>query len=119
MIRLIQVLDVYGLITISVVSVSIVLLVLVALYWALKSKQVRETSVYLSGEPEGVVSEITPSVGALYWGFVKKFAKRTYQALLEKVHTGSLQDWLRFISSWFGLLVLLSVLFGVMMIILR
>lgn len=117
--RYIELFDVYELITISMVSVGIVLLVSIALYWALKSRHIRETSVYLSGEPEGVVSEITPGVGALYWGFVRKFAKRTYQALLEKIHTGSLQDWLRFISSWFGLLILLSIVFGVIMIVLR
>jgi hypothetical protein len=84
--------------------------VLMTLYYSLKTKTSRVTDVYLSGEPENVVSMIMPSIAALYWGFIKRFAKSLYKALIDKVHTGSLHDWYKFISSWFALLILLAVI---------
>jgi hypothetical protein len=84
--------------------------VLTILYYSLKTKTNRVTDVYLSGEPENVVSMIMPSIAALYWGFIKRFAKSLYKALVDKVHTGSLHDWYKFISSWFALLILLAII---------
>lgn len=89
---------------------GLVAVVLGVLYYLLKSKKVRETTVYLSGEPEEVVSMIVPSAAALYWGLMKRFAGSLYRTLMEKVHTGSLHDWFKFISSWLGLLLILSIL---------
>lgn len=97
-------------VSISSVAMCLVLLVAAILYYALKSRRSRETTVYLSGEPESTVSMITPSILALYWGFMKRFARALYKSLVEDVHTGSLHDWYRFISSWLGLLLVLSVL---------
>lgn len=81
-------------------------------YSALKNKRVRVTGAYLSGEGEEVVSNLSPGVGSLYWGFVKKYAKRVYGVLTERVHTGSISDWFTFISSWLGLLFALSIALG-------
>lgn len=94
---------------ISTLLVAIVSLVISAIYYLVKSKRVRTTELYLSGEPETVVSMVTPSIAALYWGFMKKFASNLYKALVERVHTGSLHDWYKFISSWLGLLLILSI----------
>jgi len=100
----------YQAVSISAALLGLVLLVAAVLYYVFKSKRSRETPVYLSGEGEDVVSMIVPSVASLYWGFMKRFAKSLYKALIEKVHTGSLHDWYKFISSWFGALLLISIL---------
>lgn len=91
-------------------SMGIAFTILYVFYNSLKSKSVRETHIYLSGEPEEVVKEVSPSIGHLYWGFIRKFAKNTYSIILNRIQTGSLQDWFDFISSWLGLLFLLAIL---------
>jgi hypothetical protein len=83
-------------------------------YIGLRSKKVSYTGVYLSGEGEEVVSELTPSVGGLYWAFIRQYARRIYKLILERVQTGSLSDWFYYISSWLGLLVLLSVILSLL-----
>lgn len=99
---------------ISTLLMTVVAILTSIIYYTVRSKRVRETETYLSGESENVVSMIIPSVAALYWGFMKRFAHNLYRTLLERVHTGSLHDWYKFISSWLGLLLVLSlVLFTV------
>lgn len=88
---------------------ALAFLALAALYFAVRPWGVRRTEAYLSGEGERVVSNLSPSVGALYWGFIRRFARELYEVLLGKVHTGSLHDWYRFISSWLAILLLLAV----------
>jgi hypothetical protein len=104
------VLDPSSALTIVVALLGLSILTVSLLYYALKSKRIRVTNVYLSGEPESVVSSVTPSVSSMYWGFMKRFAKSIYRVLVEGVHTGSLHDWYRFLSSWLALLVLLAVI---------
>lgn len=108
--RIIKVVDPFTAIYLTTLFVMIILVITAAMYYMLKSKRVRTSSVYLGGEHEGIVSMITPSVGALYGGFMKRFAKRLYDTLIEKIHTGSLHDWQKFISSWLALLIILSVI---------
>lgn len=86
------------------------------IYYTLRSKRERVTEVYLAGEPESAVSMISPSIGALYWGFIRKFAKELYEDLVGELHTGSLHDWLKFISSWFGLLMLIAFITGIIIV---
>ncbi len=87
--------------------------IILVVYEALRNKRVRYTGTYLGGEPEDIVSNPTPSPANLYWGFIKKFAGSLYHALRDRMHTGSLQDWLLFMSSWYGLLLLLSIILTV------
>lgn len=100
--------------TLVFASMGIAFLTLFILYVTLKSKSTRETHAYLSGEPEEVVKELTPSIGHLYWGFIRKFAKRTYSIILNRVQTGSLHDWFGFISSWLGLLFMITILLTIL-----
>ena len=102
--------DPFTAVFISTSLVAVLAVFTYALYYLLKSRRVRETTMYLSGEPEEVVSMPAPSVGALYWGFMKRFARSLYKALVESVHTGSLHDWFKFISSWLGFLLILLIL---------
>ncbi|ADV65111.1 hypothetical protein [Desulfurococcus mucosus] len=92
------------------------LLASAALYYLLKSKSIRVTGPYLSGEGEDVVGEISPGVGSLYYGFMRRFARSLYRLLTERIHTGSLHGWFMFISSWLGFLVLLTILVLVLML---
>jgi len=92
------------------------LLVASVSYYALKNKGTRISEMYLSGEGEDVVSNPSPGVGSLYYGFMKRFARGLYRLLTEKIHTGSLHDWFSFISSWLGLLVLIAILTLILML---
>ncbi|MGB9827833.1 sodium:proton antiporter [Thermosphaera chiliense] len=100
-------------------SMSVSFLVLLIIYQSLKSRVVRETKIYLSGEPEEVVREASPSVGNLYWGFIKKFARSIFNTLINKVQTGSIHEWFSFISSWLGILILLAVLMSILYLLAR
>ncbi|MEM4481239.1 MAG: sodium:proton antiporter [Desulfurococcaceae archaeon] len=109
----------YEAVYLTTVSAGLVLALLIFMYYLLKGKRVRETPVYLSGEPEVVVSSTTPSVGSLYWGFIRKFAKSIYSALIEKIHTGSLHDWYRFISSWLSILIITAIVLSLVVLFTR
>ncbi len=101
--------DPYMAVAISIGVVALLLVITLLLYYMLKSRTIRISEVYLSGESESVVSMISPSVASLYWGFIKRFAKSIFNVLVTKVHTGSLHDWYKFISSWYGILLLISI----------
>ncbi|WP_440059646.1 sodium:proton antiporter [Thermogladius sp. 4427co] len=103
----------------SALAMILVFTVFYLLYLAVRNKSVRYTEMYLSAEGEDVVSNPTPSVGGLYWGFVKSYARRLYKILAERVQTGSLVDWFYFISSWLGLLIILSVVLGIIYVFVR
>lgn len=82
-----------------------------------QSKNRRATDMYLSSEPESIISELTPGPANLYWGFMKKFARRLYDYLLNRMHTGSLQDWVDFMFSWYGLLLIISMVLGIIYVV--
>jgi len=107
-------LDVYHAVVFSAIELLVLTFTAYLCYIGLRSKRVRYTGVYLSGEGEEVVSELTPSVGGLYWAFIRQYARRIYKLILERVQTGSLSDWFYYISSWLGLLVLLSVILSLL-----
>ncbi|MEM4533100.1 MAG: sodium:proton antiporter [Desulfurococcaceae archaeon] len=95
-----------------VINFAILLVVLGAFYILLKPGSRRKTSIYLSGEGEEVISfkSITPSTLNLYWFFIKRFAKKIYEHLVNTIHTGNLMDWVEFMVSWYGLLIIASIL---------
>lgn len=109
----------YEAVFITTLLTGVTLAVLTALYYSLKSKRTRVTPVYLSGEPESVVVLVTPSIASLYWGFMKKFAKSLYDVLVNKVHTGSLHDWYKFLTSWLSLLLILAILIFTVALVVR
>ncbi len=97
----------------------IALALLTIIFVAISSKKRRVTTIYLSGEPKDVIKEHVPAPGHLYWGFVKRFARRIYEYLIERMHTGNLQDWINFMASWYGLLLLLSIILGIIYVYMR
>lgn len=101
---------------IASINMAIALIVLLILYYMLKPRSQRITSVYLAGEGEEIVKSITPSPLNLYWSFIKRFAGKIYSYLSETMHTGSLIDWIEFMISWYGLLMILSILVIIMYI---
>lgn len=109
-----QVLDTFALAYTVTLAAAAAFAVAAAAYYSLRSARARETPVYLSGEPEGVVGSVSPSVGALYWGFMRRFARELYEALTEWVHTGSLHDWYHFLSSWLSFLLLAAAAAGIL-----
>jgi len=92
------------------ISLFISLTVLGLIYWMIRPKARRVTSVYLSGEGEEVVESLSPSPVNLYWSFIKRFAKLLYDYLTRAMHTGSLMDWVSYMVSWYGLLILVSII---------
>ncbi len=111
----------YGLMTSDPGTVALVLSllmwvvfgVLAVIYLAVRNNRVRRTDVYLSGEPENIVDKPSPSPANLYWGFLKKFAYGLYKQLRDKVHTGNLQDWVNFMAGWYGLLLIIAIIVGI------
>lgn len=82
------------------------------IYFIVRSGRERNTAIYLSGEPEDIASNPTPSPSHLYWAIMSRFVAKLYIYLCERMHTGNLQDWLNFMASWYGLLLLLSIIIG-------
>lgn len=89
-----------------------ILVVAVALFAAIAGRRRRVTPIYLGGEPEELVANPTPNPIHLYWGFVKKYCAGVYRVVREKTHTGNLQDWVRLMASWYGLLLLIALVLG-------
>lgn len=109
-----------GTLAVLVSLISIVLFsVILILYYILRNRNERLTETYLCGESEKAFSNLSPSVSSLYWGFMKKFAKKIYDALINLVHTGNIQDWAMFITSWMGILILISILMFVLYVFMR
>jgi hypothetical protein len=92
---------------------------LALIFLVVRSRKRRVSTLYLSGEPEEVVREPFPGPAHFYWGFMKRFARRLYDYLLNRMHTGSLQDWVDYMFSWYGLLVLISIILGIIYYVLR
>lgn len=105
-------------VVVSLISIALFSMILV-LYHTLKNKSERLTETYLCGESERAFSNLSPSVSSLYWGFMKKFTRKIYDALLNLIHTGNIQDWATFLTSWMGLLVLISILTFILHILVR
>lgn len=89
------------------------------IYFIVRTGRERITTTYLSGEPEDIVSNPTPSPSHLYWAIMSRFAAKLYDCLRERMHTGNLQDWIDFMASWYGLLLVLSIIIGLIYILAR
>lgn len=106
--------------TLSICFVTVIV-TLAVLYLLIRPKNAgsRVTEIYLSGEGEEVVKSHTPSPINLYWSIMKRFLKSIYDALVMKMHTGNFMDWINFMSSWFGVLILISIAYTVLVLIFR
>ena len=92
------------------INMAVAMAVLALIYYLLRPRTRRVTNVYLAGEGEEIVKSITPSPLNLYWNFIKRFARVIYDRLTGVMHTGSLMDWVNYMVSWYGLLILLTIL---------
>ena len=104
---------------IASINMGIAMIILALIYYVLRPKTRRVTTVYLAGEGEEVVSSFSPSPLNLYWGFIKRFAKKLYKHFTEAMHTGNLMDWVGYMVSWYGLLIILSLLVLITYLIMR
>ncbi|MEM0370973.1 MAG: hypothetical protein QXG46_05380 [Ignisphaera sp.] len=68
------------------------------------------SEMYIGGENEDVLKYRVPSVIALYWGIVKRAWRKAFEYLRDAVHTGVLNDWYGFMSSWLGFLLLIALI---------
>jgi hypothetical protein len=103
-----------GLLTVyATLYLTLTLLILLIIYRMIANRRFRVTTLYLSGEPEDVINTPTPSPANLYWGFIKRLARGLYTGIRDRMHTGNLQDWVRFMASWYGFLLLLSIILGI------
>ncbi len=89
------------------------------IFLAVASSRRRFTDTYLGGEPESVVDTTTPSPMNLYWGFIKRFGRGLYRSIRDRFHTGNLQDWISLMASWYGLLIILSIILGIIYVAVR
>ena len=81
------------------------------LYSALKPKsEPTGSDMYLGGEHESVLGRPIPSAASLYWAIIKRSLAEAYRILVEYVHSGRLSDWVKYMSSWYGFLILVAVL---------
>ncbi|MET1160392.1 MAG: sodium:proton antiporter [Thermoprotei archaeon] len=94
----------------ATINLGVAMTILALVYYIIRPRSRRVTTVYLAGEGEEVVSSISPSPLNLYWFFIKRFAKRIYGYLVEAMHTGNLMDWVDYMVSWYGILILVSIL---------
>lgn len=101
------------------INLAVAMAVLGLIYYFIRPRSRRITEVYLAGEGEEIVSSISPSPLNLYWFFIKRFAKRIYDYLVGAMHTGNLMDWVSYMVSWYGLLILISVLAVIAYIVVR
>ncbi len=74
------------------------------------SYSIESIEIYLGGESPSILGRRTPPSSNLYWGFVLKYAYKVYYYLISKVHTGRLSDWIYYMSSWYGFLIVISFL---------
>lgn len=66
--------------------------------------------MYIGGESEVVLEHKIPSVLALYWGIVKRSWRKAFEILRDSIHTGVLNDWLGYMSMWFGLILFMALI---------
>ncbi len=63
---------------------------------------------YIGGEHPSILSKPIVPEPNLYWAFISRNLRGLYIFLKKEMHTGRLSDWIKYMSSWFGLLLLLS-----------
>ncbi len=108
----------------SIVLSGVMFLVALILYVILETVSMKygvrsgdAVEPYIGGEHPSVLSRPYVSQSNLYWGFIRRHLSRTYGFLKENMHTGRLSDWVKYMSSWFGLLVLISLIVLVVIVV--
>ncbi len=72
---------------------------------------------YIGGEHPSILSRPFVAQSNLYWGFVKRNFVKAYGFLKGEMHTGRLSDWIKYMSSWLGLLLLIALVVIIALII--
>jgi len=78
-----------------------------------RSSAASGSDMYLGGEHESILEKPLPSTAALYWATIKKSFANAYRILVESIHTGRLSDWAKYMSLWYGFLLLVGILIAV------
>ncbi len=73
-------------------------------------KSSKADAMYIGGEDEGILQRRVPSADAFYWGIVKRAWKDAFRILRDVIHSGRLNEWMGYMSMWFGFLVLVALL---------
>lgn len=92
------------------ISAAMLLAALATILMYLRSRRSGGSSVgqepYLCGEGfDDFRSNFSVGSINLFWGSTSATLKKFYYVLVERVHTGILNDWLVFIGLWFALAV--------------
>ncbi len=86
---------------------------------ALSRKSSEAEAMYIGGEDEEVLQRKVPSADAFYWGIVKRAWRDAFRILRDAVHSGKLNEWMGYMSMWFGFLVLVALLAATVWILVR
>ncbi|MCC6056117.1 MAG: hypothetical protein LM583_05525 [Desulfurococcaceae archaeon] len=108
------ILDPISLLLLSSLFTAIVLVLVIVMFRAAGKKEERVTEdtivMYIGGEHESILSLRFPSSDALYWAVLKRVFKGVYRYLVNAMHTGHTLDWLKYMSMWYGFLMVLAIL---------
>jgi MFS superfamily sulfate permease-like transporter len=103
---------------ISSLLTGLVLAVVLAIFRALAKKEMSSSedafAMYIGGEHESILTLKYPITDALYWAALKRVFKNVYRYLVESLHTGSVFDWVKYMSMWYGFLMILAILIVMM-----
>jgi len=103
---------------ISSLSTGLVLAVVLAIFRALAKKEMSSSedafAMYIGGEHESILTLKYPTTDALYWAVLKRVFRNVYRYLVESLHTGSVLDWVKYMSMWYGFLMILAILIVMM-----
>jgi len=99
---------------ISSLLTAILLVLVIAIFRALAKKEGSSledsSAMYIGGEHENILTLKYPSTDALYWAVLKRVFRNVYNYLVNSLHTGNVLDWLKYMSMWYGFLMILAIL---------
>ncbi len=86
---------------------------------ALSRRSGEADAMYIGGEDEGILQRRVPSADAFYWGIVKRAWRDAFRILRDVIHSGKLNEWMGYMSMWFGFLVLVALLAAMVWVLVR
>jgi hypothetical protein len=115
-----MVLDPISLILFSSLFTAILLVLITLVFKAVAKKEggsAEDTvAMYIGGEHESVLALKFPTSDALYWGILKRVFRNVYSYLINSLHTGNVLDWLKYMSMWYGFLMVLAITISILFI---
>ncbi|RLG83568.1 MAG: hypothetical protein DRO40_04280 [Thermoprotei archaeon] len=111
---ILEIMDTYMLLIVEVGVAALVSTIVIAIYALLRAKYGRRggeaSEMYIGGEHPSILSRPSAPTTGLYWGFVRAFAKKLYFYIRDIVHSGRLNEWAAYMSTWFGFLMITALL---------